>query len=65
MNLNLAKWELEILLDHKNKLKLEGRDLDYNEDGRITKLRNFLDSIDSVESKTESESKPETQESPF
>lgn len=62
MNLNLAKWELEILLDHKNKLKLKGRELNYDEDSRIKKLREFLDS---VESETNEKQKTEDLPSQF
>jgi hypothetical protein len=40
-----AKWELEILLQHKYALVKEGRDLDYTDQHRLETLRGYIDSI--------------------
>lgn len=44
-----AKWELEQLIEMKKQLQIVGREMDYNDDNRIKKLQDFLDSINEPE----------------
>lgn len=50
-----AKWELEILLNHRMVLQRGGRELDYSEQSRMKDLRSFLDGIDKPEDTTKPE----------
>lgn len=44
MRIDLAKWELGILLDSQLKLAELNRELDYDDRKRVSILRDFLDS---------------------
>lgn len=48
MNIDLVKWELEILLKQKNEKELSGRTINYEDQTRIIILREFLDGIDAA-----------------
>ncbi len=54
MKTELVRWELSILLENKSKLNLSGREVVYDDQRRIEKLRDFLDSeVDSKPEQTE------------
>lgn len=58
MKISEAKWELKLLLEKKTQLQLEARSTDYEDDQRIKKLREFLDSQFDENVKTETQSAP-------
>jgi hypothetical protein len=45
MNIQMVQWEMRMLLEHRNKLKMTGRDTDYDAEARLKELRKFLDSV--------------------
>ena len=48
MRRDLAKWELNMLMIYKNKKELTGGVIGYDDQNRMTQLREFLDSQEVV-----------------